>query len=374
MITNTGKQIVGRFLVGQTGSYASHLAIGCGTKPILTSGSFADYSTTTYMGFEMLRVPIISRTIVNEDNVSKIIFTAELPTTERYAITEIGVYPNDSNPLSTGSDSRNLLLFTSGENWKSHETEVLDTVIRNGTITDNLNNINIADEAFFTTSENALFESLINTERIERYEQPRFLSSTLMIRGDSSTLTTDGSDLDATGLHVHTDISVSDLAINSSADKIKLAFSVVNKDGVGSTDIPSNVKVLVQFASTDDSSAEYASFVVNLSNGTSTGQWDFENNRYVVVEKSLGDLFKTNGFSWESVAYAKVFACVNNGSTGAGDFYVALDAMRIENISSFSSVYGLTAYTEVKTSDALPIVKVDNSLGLIEFKYVVDVL
>jgi hypothetical protein len=85
-------------------------------------------------------------------------------------------------------------------------------------------------------------------------------------------------------------------------------------------------------------------------------------------------LFKTNGFSWESVAYAKVFVCVNDGSEGAGDFYVALDAMRLENISSFSNVYGLTAYTEVKTSDALPIVKVNNSLGLIEFKYVVDVL
>jgi hypothetical protein len=375
MITNTGKQIVGRFLVGQTGSYASHLAIGCGAKPLLTSDSFGNYATKTDMGFEMLRVPIISRTLADEDGVTKIILTAQLPTTERYAITEIGIYPDEANPLPTGSDSRTLSLFNSLENWKYHTSSAIsDVPIREGVITNSNNDINITDPAFFTTSENALFESINNTSRVTRYEQPRFLSSTLIMRGNTSTLTVDENDLAiSSGSHAHTEISLSDISTNSSTDKIKLAFSVINKNGVGSTDVPSNVKVLVQFAETDSDDSEYASLVVNLDNGTSSGQWNFTNNRYVVVEKTLDQLNKTTNFSWGSVAYVKIFVCVNNGSTGSDNFYVALDAMRLENISSFNNVYGLTAYTVIKDVAAQPIVKVNNSLSLIEFKYAVGV-
>jgi len=224
-----------------------------------------------------------------------------------------------------------------------------------------------------------------------------------------------------------------------------LAFTVINRNGIGSSDVPNNVKILIQFATTGDSSAEYASFVVNLNkyaeiktqtptgttnisittadshgisvgdsvtvygvspggyNGTWTAQAgttettlvlnigsnpgiittsgkakiirhiDFENNRYVVVSKPIKDLYKTTNFAWDSVSYVKIFVCVTNGGSASGDFYVALDALKLENVSSFSEVYGLTAYTVMKTSDALPIVKSDNSSSFIEFSYAVDV-
>jgi hypothetical protein len=38
MITNTGVEIISKFLVGQATSYASHIAIGCGTRPLLSGG------------------------------------------------------------------------------------------------------------------------------------------------------------------------------------------------------------------------------------------------------------------------------------------------------------------------------------------------
>lgn len=452
MITNTGKQIIGRYLVGLTDTYASHLVIGCGAKPLSSTEAFDDYATKTSLDFEMIRVPIISRNIVTESGITKVIFTAELPTTERYAITEIGLYPSIANPTAVGSDSKPLALFNFGETWKYHTSTgtITDVPQQIGVITDTSNNITITDDAFFTTSENALFENVNNTARIARQEQPRYLSSVLMMRGDTSSLTVSGNDLSvSSGNHIHLEVTDLGLGQNSSDDEIRLAFSVVNKDGTGSTDVPSNVKILTQFATTDGASPEYASFVVNLNNGTAintqtptgttnitittanahnisvgqevvisgitpsdyNGTWtaqtgttsstlvvnigsnpgaitvggrvtsstqhNFSDNRYVVVSKTIGSLYKTSSsFSWSDVKYIKVFVDIEDtiGSAAASDFYIALDAMRLENVSSFNNKYGLTAYTVVKSSDSLPIVKSNNTKNFIEFKYVVDVL
>lgn len=377
MITNSGKQIIGKYLVGQTDAYAEYLAIGCGAKPLSTSDSFGDYSNQKSLNLEMLRIPIISKTLSTENGITKVILTAELPTQDRYEITEIGVYPSSTNPIPTGQDSQNLYLFNSSESWQYHSGSVVsDIPLQLGTISNSNNDITITNKTFFTNADNSLFANTNYPNRLARYERPRFLNSTLFVLGNTSTLTANGSDLTiASGSeHIHISTNPVDFSKNSTEDEIKLAFSVVNKNGIGSSDVPSNVKVLIQFATTDDSNAEYASFVVNLNNGTSTGQWDFSNNRYVVVNKKINELYKTNNFAWNAVTFVKVYVCVNNNSTGAGNFFIALDALRLENISSFSNVYGLTAYTVMKTTDSLPIVKLNNSSNFIEFKYVVDVL
>lgn len=459
MITNTGKQIIGRYLVGLTDTYASHIALGCGAKPLAANEPFGDYSSKTSLDFEMIRIPITSRNIITESGVTKVIFTAELPTTERYGITEIGIYPSIVNPSPTGSDSKPISLFSFGESWKYHTSGATPTITdvpeKTGNITDTNNNITITDDAFFTTSENALFENINNPARIAKHEQPRFLSSVLLMRGDTSSLTVSGSNLSvSSGNHIHLQVDDLGLAQNSSEDEIKLAFSVVNKDGVDnsnvpSPDVPSNVKILIQFADNDGASPEYASFVVNLNNGTAintqtptgttnitittanahnitvgqkvvisgvtpsgyNGTWtaqtgttgstlvvdigenpgaittagrvtsetqhNFTDNRYVVVSKTMDSLYKSSvNFSWSNVRYIKIFVDIEDtiGSALASDFYVALDALRLENVSSFNNKYGLTAYTVVTSSDALPIVKLNNTKSFIEFKYVVDVL
>ena len=457
MITNTGKQIIGRYLVGLTDTYASHLVLGCGARPLSTSQAFSDYSSKTSLDFEMIRVPITSRNVVTENGVTKVILTAELPTTERYGITEIGLYPSIANPTATGSDSKALSLFNFGESWQYHTSAgaITDVPERTGVITDSNNNITVADDAFFTTSENALFENVNNPARIAKHEQPRYLSSVLLMRGDTSSLTVSGNDLSvSSGNHIHLQVEDLGLSQNSTEDEIRLAFSVINKDGVDgsnvpSPDVPSNVKILVQFADTDGATPEYASLVVNLNNGTrinthtpsgttnitittanahnisvgqqvvisgitpsgyngtwtaqtgttgstlvvnigsnpgaitvggrvtSSTQHNFTDNRYVVARRTLSSLYKTSSnFSWSNVRYIKVFVDIEDtiGSAAASDFYVALDALRLENLSSFNNRYGLTAYTVIKSPDSLPIVKLNNTKSFIEFKYVVDVL
>ena len=380
MITNTGKQIIGKYLIGHTDSYASYLAIGCGPEPLLSSDSFGDYSAKTSLDFETLRVPIISKSLLTDSTtgISRVTLTAELPTEERYEITEVGVYPSEANPVPTGLDSQALLLFNADESWQTHvSTTITDLPIQTGTIFNANDDISISDKAFFTNSNNAFFENINYPDRLARHERTRFLDRTIFVRGDSSVLAVSGTDLSITsGDHMHLAVSPTVLDKNSTNDELRLAFSVINKNGIGSTDVPNNVKILIQFATNDGNTPDYASFVVNLDKlgyGTSATKWDFVNNRYVVVNKKLSELYKTANFSWDAVSFIKVYVCINDGSTGTGNFYVALDALRLENVSSFSDVYGLTAYTVMKTSDALPIVKSDNSSSFIEFSYVVDV-
>jgi hypothetical protein len=66
MITNIGKNLIGKYLVGQSTQYASHIAIGCGTKPITSATSYDDYSSKTELDFEMERALIISRSYISD--------------------------------------------------------------------------------------------------------------------------------------------------------------------------------------------------------------------------------------------------------------------------------------------------------------------
>ena len=126
MITNTGKNILAKYLVGQTASYASHIAVGCGPKPQLADAASVDYSDKQSLDFEMFRVPIISRGFVDESGVSKIVLTAELPTQERYEITEVGLFSGASNPVAGSTDSKVIYSFSDSEPWKysSQGTEI----------------------------------------------------------------------------------------------------------------------------------------------------------------------------------------------------------------------------------------------------------
>jgi len=63
MITLTGRDIISKYLIGQTTSFASHIAIGCGAKP---STTISNYAAKTELDFEASRFPITSRNIVVE--------------------------------------------------------------------------------------------------------------------------------------------------------------------------------------------------------------------------------------------------------------------------------------------------------------------
>ena len=194
MITNKGKNILAKYLIGQAPAYASYIAIGCGAKPLDTDDLFtpAVYEDNTELNFEMFRVPIISRGYVNEDNVSSIVFTAELPTEERYQISEVGVYSAASNPSATGNDSRTIFSFSNRENWEQHGSNSVTAIKRYDTNLSkddpsygNMIDTAAAEDVFQTNSNNPFF---LVQNRINRNENCRFLNNTIMIKGTESDL------------------------------------------------------------------------------------------------------------------------------------------------------------------------------------------
>ena len=384
MITNVGKNLLAKYLIGQAPSYASHIALGCGPVPKQAGYDFTDQDTQTILDkkqldFEMFRVPITSKGYVNEDGVSKIVLTAELPTVERYEITEIGIYSSGSNPTAGASDSKPVYSFTRTENWEYHTSDASITI---PTIIQPLGTIAAPDQiqqpspVFQTNADN---KTLLEESRIARYESCRYLNNIILMAGGESTLSLAGGAgtkmTAASGSnHIHLTGASLDLNKNAASDELRFAFSVVNKDAYNSIE-PSRVKILIEFASSDsESSTNYAQFQVDLVNGTGAGQHDFENNRYVVAKKALKDLVKSAGFTWSSVNVVKIWASVlDSAGTPTDNYYVALDALRLENITSVNPLYGLTGYSVVRSPNSLPIVKIANTANLIEFRFALDV-
>jgi hypothetical protein len=184
--------------------------------------------------------------------------------------------------------------------------------------------------------------------------------------------------VDAVGSnHIHLLGTSVDFNKNSPSDELRLAFSIVNKnaDTAANAFHPTRVKLLIEFADNDAGDVtNYAQFQVDITNGTGPGQQDFSTNRYFVVTKTLEELIKSPTFSWNSVNVVKIWASVlGAGGTPTSDYYVALDALRLENTSSINPLYGMTGYSVVKSPDLLPIVKVSNTANLVEFRFALDV-
>lgn len=374
MITDKGKSVLAKYLIGQAPAYASYIAVGCGAKPLATDDVLDDYSAKTELDFEMFRVPIISRGFVNEDGISKVVLTAAMPTEERYEISEIGVYSAGSNPAAGAYDSKTIYSFTQTEGWEYHaETTATAIPVVYSSLDSNDNGIiELADPVFQTNADNKLFT---DPTRSARYERARFLNNMIVAVGDMSTVEDDGNGgLTVTsGNHIHLNGVTIDLNKNAPTDLLKFAFSVINKDGT-SPAVPESVKMVIQFASSDaEGTGEYANFEINIENGTADGQHDFENNRYVVSTKQLQELVKSAGFSWGSVNIAKISASVYYGGVPSSDFYICFDALRLENVTDTSPVYGLTGYSVVKNTDSDPIIKRANTTNFVEFRFAIGV-
>jgi hypothetical protein len=161
-----------------------------------------------------------------------------------------------------------------------------------------------------------------------------------------------------------------DLTRNSPADKIKVALSLVNKDGAGTTNHPDRVNVIVDFIASNNGS--YARFgkTEDVSGYSSS-------NRYVVLSQTLGEMTITNsgsGFKWRNVNTIKVYVSVFDGGSLSTNHYVSLDAIRMENVSSPNPLYGLTGYTVIENTSSQTFVKENNTQALVEFRFSMDVV
>lgn len=445
MITNTGKTIIAKYMLGQAPAFASYIAVGCGSKPLLSTDPYGDYSSKTNLDFEMFRVPISSRGFVNENGVSKLVLTAELPTEERYEISEVGIYSAGSNSAAGAYDSKTILAFSQTENWQHHTSTQVSSI---PTITEPLdspnddNNIATSEAVFQTNADNSIF---YKTTRAERYERCRFLNNVIVLNGGDSNLTKNvsltnvsgngtiityttskdhnlkvGDSVTITGVnpvnynitgsvntipssttftllsnqigsyvsggsttvthfyiedgsnHIHLQGATVDFSKNSPIDELKLAFSVINKEGTSGA-APDTVRVLVEFASSDQVDGEYARFEANIIKGTGTGQYDLLNNRYCLVTKQLQELYTTPNFTWNAVGVIKIYASAFVSDVLSDNYYIALDALRLENVATTNPLYGLTGYSVIKDIDASTIVKSPNTTNYIEFRFSIGV-
>jgi len=390
LITNTGKNILAKYLVGQAPAYASFLALGVGKVPLDSSSEFDDYLEQKDLDFEVLRIPISSRGYVYDDQgVANIVFLGELPSDQRYEFTEIGVYSAKSNPAAGSLDSRMVFTFSESENWEYH-----DDISARGIplrleplYLDQPNNvIAVTDPVFRTNSNNLLFA---NDFRLQRYERPRFLDRALVMRGDVSELEIRNGRLlpkvsDEFGYyssHIHLTGINPNFNRNAPTDEFRLAFSVIDKEVVGEGGqeaVLESVKILIEFASTDAVDPEnFARMEINLGNEDVI----FAENRYIVARKSLEELIKSSGFTWNTINVVKVYVSVYEAGESSEDppvlsdnFYVCLDGFRFENLTSQNPLYGLTGYSVVRNDAASPIVKEPNSSNLLEFRFGMDVV
>ena len=373
MITDKGKSILGKYLLGQTPAYASYIAIGCGARPLDTTDVLGDYSEKENLDFEMLRVPISSRGFVSEGGLDKIVLTAELPAEERYEITEVGIFSAKSNPSAGAYDSKTVFSFTGAENWNYHTSSAQTAITPISTALDasDDNVISTALKVFQTNADNSIF---YKTSRAARYERCRFLNNVILMRGDDATLTVSGGHfvIGAGSNHIHYTRPSVNFSQNSPTDELRLAFSIINKDG-DSALAPDTVRVLVDFSSTDSGSGEYARFEAEITNGTDPGEYDLTENRYIVVSKQLQELYTSANFTWNAVTVAKIYVSTIYNGAVSNNYYVALDSMRLENIGTVNVLYGLTGYSVIQNPDAESIIKSPNTSNYVEFRFSIGV-
>jgi len=384
LITETGKNILGRYLVGTAPAYASYIAVGCGATPVRTAQDLGDYSAYNALDFEMFRVPITSRGFIEENGQTQVVFTAEVPTTDRYEITEIGIYSAASNPSVVGYDSRTLYAFTREESWKFSQQSLYtqDSPLDKDDPDNDIALEYLSQPVIQTNATNKIFKN----SRIQRSEQSRYLNNMIMLSSNFSDIS--GTSSEGWSLAGKRSISLAtaiDLSRNSPNDEIKLALSVVDVDGDVASVAPHRVRAVIEFTTengNDSLRIDYESAVGDFNyNFASPG----ETSRYKVLTKTINDGVATQNFLWSNVNNVNVYAAAvdENGDpiedgSNLPLYYIAIDALRIENVTS-NPLYGLTGYTVVQNADpsntfSRPIVKLPNTAAMIEFRLGIGVV
>jgi len=298
LITNTGRTILAKYLIGQAPAYASHIALGVGSTPLSELENFADYSNKTNLDFEVLRIPISSRGYVyDEAGVANIVFAGELPGDQRYLFSEIGIFSAKSNPAAGSQDSRMIYTFSQSESWEYHNRTTassIPTIVEplngelEGSIINPIDALGNPVPVFRTNSNNVIFNS---DARANRYELPRFLDRALLISGDMSYIEESSGQLsikestesDYYGTHLHLTGVSTNFNRNSPEDEFRLAFSIVDKDVEQEARV-GGVRMIFEFASSDVLDPQnFARFEVDLD----PSDVDFVSNRYIVVSKTL---------------------------------------------------------------------------------------
>ena len=381
MITTDGKQIIAKYLLDQAPAFATHIAAGCGTKPLF-SGDEANISASVQsLDFELFREPILAKGFVNEGGVEKIVFKAQMPTTQRYLISEVGLYPAGTNVIAGKYDSRLLVTFTSAEPW-SYVTNGSASAIEfepNGVL--NLtsgsaitNDITTTTKGQFINSDSTIFNT---SSRSSRLEQPRLLSRALMVSGSSSFLTLDPGDptkliATSSASYIENSSINFDFSQNITTDKLKLAFSLLSRTASVDT-APASVRILLEFTNGTTLPGTSPKAKLSMILSSSDFQVDGNANRYVVVTKSLSNFERDTDFTFSNINGIRIYTSILVGGVPTDNYLVAYDGLRIDNVSTINPLYSLVGYDVIKTDNALPILKQENTNNYIEYRFGIGV-
>jgi len=359
LITNDAKE--GLFVVQETTSNTISYEHTISESPWYSSASASDTATVSY-------------------NRERIVFKAQLPSDQRYEMTEIALYPAANNSLALNYDSRVVSGFLTTEGWTYHD--VSPSLIESDntipfvttSIADSSGNIGSAtflDPATSSTA-SALFlnsnnEAFTFFERQQRYENTRFYNRCLVVPGNMTTFSNDEMSIVGKQKYVFTNSLKLNLSQNSPDDYVKFAISVISSD-ISPITAPSKVRLRFEFL--DSLSGQKAIVTELLTAG------DFANGRYKIISKQKKDFDLGNDFSWGRIDGIVIYAQTLNSSGTYDGSYVALDGIRIDNENTENPLYSMVAYSRLKNNfeDGQPIQKLDNSQGYIEYRLGVNII
>jgi hypothetical protein len=375
MITNNGRNIIAKYLLNQAPEFASHIAIGIGGKAIPTSSLVSFLPDDKSLNFEVARVPVLSKGLVKEGGVEKIIFKAELPSDQRFNITEIGLFPAESNLLAENYDSKIICTFDQSENWTytslgstkqvEYEADINFSFDSGGDIETGF----LQEEKYgFINNDSEIFEF---SQRRDRNEPPRYLNKSLLSVGTASVLDSSfdiTSNAASAGYYLENNSINLNLGRNLPTDQIKLALSVISSDLQASNGSPNGgVRIRLEFINnTPGNPKAFTNISISMS--------ELEDGRYQVATKSLSDFTTTSSaFSWSNVNAIRIYSCVIDNNE-PDNYYILFDGLKFENISTPNPLYSLVAAEYLKTPDSYPVLKKENSTSYIEYRFGLGVI
>jgi hypothetical protein len=361
MITNDGKQLIGKFLLGQAPSFSTHIAAGCGPTALLPDQQLSEEEINAIkekknLDFEVFRVPISAKGFIKEDGVEKIVFKAEMPTEQQYQITEVAFFPAAENSVAGAFDSKALATFVPTESWVAYSNQSASTInfISDSTsLSNNDGDILPGDLAFFVSSNSEVFNE---QDRKERQETPRFYNRALAVSGSAAYID-ENFEIIGEKISLENSALSFNFSQNLPPDEIKIAFSLLSTEKINNVS-PDKVRIIFDFIN-NIPGLELSSPKARARIELSSEDFEIEEgesnpasiNRYKIITRKLSQFALDDTFSWANINLIRIYASViedvyvpivsreivdSVATVGLADEYYMFDNQRfnIENVSS----------------------------------------
>jgi hypothetical protein len=369
MITNDGKQIIAKYMLGQAPTFATHIAAGVGPEALITGASASISPDKKSLDFEVFRVPILSRGFIKDGEDEKLVFKAQMPNDQRYKITEIGLFPGANNVVAGRYDSKMLITFSPGEPW-TYSNGVSASIVTypnipidQGNVTASVNSS--TPEFVFINSDSTIFD---NSDRKNKQEPPRFLNRAMLANGAAAYLNSSFVPQVGSRYLQNSNVNI-DLSQNLPDDEIKIAFSIIGRY-TNSNDTPDDIRILVEFVNNlpnieTEPPKAYAEF--------STDSVSVAENRYQVLTKKISDFTTDPTFSWANINLIKIYSSMSNLGVADNNYFFLFDGIRIDNVTATNPLYSLVGYNLITTNDSYPVLKEENTNNFIEYRFGIGV-